>query len=135
MRFAICVLYDPAWQGFWPCPSLLRPVELNPSSQLWAVCLLRLPIFRLSVPNVFTPTESPGFNDEFMIGFGPEVLMPSDIGLRVHLVVLNRWGRQVFESSDYRNDWNADALDAGVYYVHVKVGDTAACKGWLHIIK
>jgi hypothetical protein len=89
------------------------------------------------IPNVFTPEDSPGFNDFFEVGFdtNSNLIAPATIGLPVELIVVNRWGKQVFQSSDYRNDWNASEIESGVYFIHVKVGEQAACKNWLHIIK
>jgi CHU_C Type IX secretion signal domain/PKD domain len=96
---------------------------------------VQLPIYTLMVPNVFTPDASPGYNDKFEIGFGPNVVVPSTVGLPLHLVVVDRWGKPVFESSDYKNDWNANGQAGGIYYFQLKVGDVVTCKSWLHIIK
>ena len=65
----------------------------------------------------------------------PTRLAPADAGIKVQLVVVNRWGKKVFESQDYKNDWNAQDLEGGVYYINVKVGDLATCKSWVHIVK
>jgi hypothetical protein len=97
--------------------------------------IVQLPVYKLSVPNVFTPEGSPGYNDNFEIGFGPDVIAPADVGLPLQLTVVNRWGNKVFESQDYKNDWNAHGLEGGVYFIHIKVGDFAACKNWVHIVK
>lgn len=95
----------------------------------------QLPVYTLLVPNVFTPDVSPGFNDDFEIRFGTEQIAPAEAGLKVQLVVIDRWGKTVFESQDYRNDWKAHDLAAGVYYVHLQVGDFATCKEWVHVLK
>lgn len=94
-----------------------------------------LPVYGLMVPNVFTPEVSPGYNDHFEIRFGDDGILPADIGIPVHLIVVDRWGKKVFESSDYKNDWDGNNLAAGVYYVHLRVGDMSSCKTWVHIIK
>lgn len=96
---------------------------------------VQIPIYGLLVPNVFTPEASPGFNDHFEIGFGSDAVPPSDIGIPIQLIVVDRWGKKVFESEDYKNDWDGGNLASGVYYVHLKVGDLANCKSWVHIIK
>ena len=96
---------------------------------------VQLPVYTLFIPNVFTPDASPGYNDNFEIGFGPNVIAPSTVGFTLHLIVVDRWGKKVFESPDYQNDWNAPDLTSGVYYIHLKVGDLATCKNWLHIMK
>jgi hypothetical protein len=97
--------------------------------------IIKLPVYTLMVPNVFTPDGSPGYNDNFMVSFGADKIPPGDVGLPVQLTVVDRWGKTVFESSDYKNDWNGNNLAAGVYYVHLKVGDLATCKTWVHIVK
>ena len=96
---------------------------------------VEVPIYGLLVPNVFTPEGSPGYNDTFHVAFGAEAFAPAEIGQNVELTVVNRWGKSVYESRDYRNDWNAHDLEGGVYYVHVRVGDFATCKSWVHIVK
>jgi len=96
---------------------------------------VQLPVYELVVPNVFTPDGSPGRNDYFTTGIGSDKIAPADIGLKQQLTVVNRWGETVFESSDYKNDWNAQGLEAGVYFIHLKVGDETTCKSWLHIVK
>jgi len=63
------------------------------------------------------------------------MLAPADVGLPVQLTVVDRWGKTVFESSDYKNNWNGHDLATGVYYVHLRIGDLATCKNWLHIVK
>ncbi|MFZ6014303.1 MAG: PKD domain-containing protein [Bacteroidota bacterium] len=96
---------------------------------------VQLPIYTLQVPNVFTPDATPGFNDRFEIRFGQDLIAPTDAGLNVQLMVFDRWGKIVFESQDYKNDWKANDLAAGVYYVQLRVGDFTTCKNWVHILK
>lgn len=94
-----------------------------------------VPVYRTFVPNVFTPDYSPGYNDTFEVAFGPGKVSPADVGIPIHLIVVDRWGKRVFESQDYQNDWQAHGLTAGVYYVHLKVGNYATCKSWVHVLK
>jgi PKD repeat protein len=96
---------------------------------------VELPVYKLLVPNVFTPDGSPGYNDNFEIVFGSDLIAPADVGIAVQLVVVNRWGKKVFESADYKNDWNAQGVESGVYFIHLQIGDVATCKSWLHIVK
>jgi hypothetical protein len=53
----------------------------------------------------------------------------------VQVKVFNRWGKKVYESSDYMNDWAAKDVEAGIYYYHVTVGSQATCKSWIHVMK
>lgn len=39
------------------------------------------------------------------------------------LSIYNRWGRKVYESSDYKNDWAGDKLAEGIYFYIVNVSD------------
>lgn len=96
---------------------------------------VHVPVYTLVVPNVFTPEGSPGFNDEFVVGFGEDLLTAGEAGQKIQLTVVNRWGKSVYESDDYQNDWKGHDLEGGVYYVHIKVGEMATCKGWVHIVK
>ena len=96
---------------------------------------VQLPVYKLLVPNVFTPDHSEGYNDNFEILFGDDMIAPANIGLKVQLTVADRWGKNVFESHDYKNDWKGQGLVSGVYYFQVQVGDLTNCKNWLHILK
>lgn len=96
---------------------------------------LQLPIYKAMIPNVFTPDVSPDYNDFFEIRLGSDLIAPADVGVKVQLTVVDRWGKEVFQSADYRNDWSGHGLATGVYYMQVNVGDIARCKDWLQIIR
>lgn len=96
---------------------------------------VQLPVYDILVPNVFTPDDSPEFNDFFQIGFGAEKMSPSDVNIPVELTVVDRWGKIVYESRDYKNNWNARDVAGGIYYFYLKVGELATCKSWVHIVK
>ncbi|MGC8866452.1 MAG: gliding motility-associated C-terminal domain-containing protein [Bacteroidales bacterium] len=75
------------------------------------------------VPNVFTPNGD-GINDVLIIKVDnktetdqPSLLRYYD---RMELVVYNRYGRKVFESKDYRNDWDGKGLGDGTYFYVLK---------------
>jgi gliding motility-associated-like protein len=62
----------------------------------------------LQVPNVFTPNHD-GVNDYFYI---PNIeFYPNST-----MVIYNRWGRKVFESTNYMGDWDGENNSDGVYY-------------------
>lgn len=62
----------------------------------------------VTVPNVITPNGD-GFNDNFVIAGLADY--PGTM-----LQIFNRWGKKVYESSDYQNDWNGDNYHDGVYF-------------------
>jgi len=65
-------------------------------------------VLQITIPNVFTPNGD-GINDYFVID-GLEQLSGNQ------LIVFNRWGKKVFESTDYKNDWDGNGASDGVYY-------------------
>jgi len=82
----------------------------------------------ITFPNIFTP-NSDGYNDLFVI-----------TNLEYHpnseLVIFNRWGQIVFETPDYKNDWNGGDCSDGVYYYILKLTDGATpadYHGFVHI--
>lgn len=74
-------------------------------------------------PNVITPNGD-GIND---------VLVLPETGSQLRVV--NRWGKTVYESTDYRNDWGGDSLPSGVYFFHVVTPSGRDCRGWLHLLR
>ena len=65
-------------------------------------------INELIIPNVFTPNGD-GVNDNLV--FKNLHAFPDN-----RLVVLNRWGKTVFEKTGYQNDWNGGDQNDGTYF-------------------
>jgi gliding motility-associated-like protein len=65
-------------------------------------------IVTVLIPNVITPNGD--YENDYFVIKGLEDV-PNKL-VRIY----NRWGRKVFESGDYQNNWNADGFDDGVYY-------------------
>ena len=83
-----------------------------------------LPV-QLKIPNIFTPNGD-GVNDYFEIGYGSDGKPINDLNvyfLSNKLTIFNRWGRIVYESSDYKNDWDGGKLPDGTYFYVLE------CKG------
>jgi gliding motility-associated-like protein len=82
----------------------------------------------LFIPNVFTPNDD-GFNDLFFIRN-----LPNDSDTQ--LVITNRYGKQVFGTTGYKNDWDGDGLPDGVYYYNIVLtieGQEFEYSGWIEI--
>ncbi len=78
----------------------------------------------LFIPNIFTPNGD-GHNEVFYIRN-----LPAD----ANLLITNRWGKEVYKSASYQNDWNGgDAVD-GLYFYTLKLnGDSYS--GWVEILR
>lgn len=59
-------------------------------------------------PNVFTPNGD-GINDTFVLPVA--YVKPNCV-----LYVFNRWGRKLYQSDNYQNDWDGEGHTDGVYY-------------------
>ncbi|MFP4293794.1 MAG: gliding motility-associated C-terminal domain-containing protein [Cyclobacteriaceae bacterium] len=77
------------------------------------------------IPNVFTPG-----NDE-----QNETFYIANIENRQwQLRIFNRWGKEVYFSPNYQNDWNGAGLSSGVYLYHLySPGLQKEYKGWVEI--
>lgn len=76
--------------------------------------------------NVITPNGDRR-NDNF--------ILPSELGIP-ELRIFNRWGREVYQSAAYRNEWQADGQPAGIYYYQVSQPQCAlTLKGWVEVIR
>ena len=73
------------------------------------------------IPNIFTPNGD-GVNDVFYIRNGEGA----------NVTITNRWGKEVFKSGDYQNDWGGGNIEDGVYYYRIMAGGQTY-HGWLEI--
>ena len=84
------------------------------------------------VPNVITPNGD-GKNDRFHI-FGIERFEKSE------LVILDRWGEEVFREAPYMNNWdgitqNGNELPEDTYYYILKFTEDDIRKGFIMIVR
>ena len=80
----------------------------------------------LTIPNVFTPNED-GRNDRFRI----EGLAGGGWTLELY----SRWGKKVYETAAYQNDWGQQAASGIYYYVLRRNDDAPPYKGWVEVIR
>ena len=116
---------------------------------------IRVEPVKLKIPNVFTPNGD-GINDYFIISLENGSDMPKGRGSRdsepeyagyeplntyyekTDLTIFNRWGRIVYHSNDYHNDWDGDNLSDGTYFYVLKchgLKNDATYQGSVMIIK
>ncbi|AYA35968.1 hypothetical protein D3Y59_02200 [Hymenobacter oligotrophus] len=82
---------------------------------------------QLAFYNVITPNGD-GLNDVFFIR--SVELYPGN-----SFAVFNRWGKQVYRTSNYRNTWGADNQPAGSYYFEFKQSNGQTTKGWFEVVR
>jgi gliding motility-associated-like protein len=86
----------------------------------------------LVIPNLYTPNGD-GTNDTFEIR-GLELFAEND------LVIVNRWGNEVFKATNYRNNWTGEGLNEGTYYYVLRIKENSSSswqvfKGYITLIR
>ncbi|MFN8348183.1 MAG: gliding motility-associated C-terminal domain-containing protein [Spirosomataceae bacterium] len=74
------------------------------------------------IPNVITPNGDRK-NDTFVIG------IPN-----AQVEIYNRWGKRVFVSNNYGDDWGKDVLN-GTYFYQLTLSGNVQCKGWVQVLQ
>jgi len=74
------------------------------------------------IPNVITPNGD-GKNDRFVLGIP---------GLK--LEIASRWGRIVFATDNYTDDWGGGVLN-GTYFYAMTLPNGTLCKGWVQVLE
>jgi len=96
-----------------PCEDITLHRSLNYTS-----CLL--------IPNVITPNGDRQ-NDQFVV----RNMTSGDWDLTLY----NRWGRQVYHTNAYHQEWGADAAPGLYYYILRRPVVNVLYKGWLEVIR
>ncbi|MEP2671520.1 MAG: gliding motility-associated C-terminal domain-containing protein [Cyclobacteriaceae bacterium] len=78
----------------------------------------------LMVPNIFTPNGD-GINEVFFIRNIPDA---------TEVMITNRWGKQVYSSTNYQNDWDGGDIADGVYYYRINAGGQSY-SGWVEVLR
>ena len=105
---------------------------IDPSNPVKPFVEVPTTIIDFFIPNLYTPNGD-GTNDTFVIR-GLEMFAEND------LVVVNRWGNEVYKQKNYRNDWSGDGLNEGTYFYVLRVkentgSDWKVYKGYVTIIR
>ena len=79
----------------------------------------------LFVPTLFTPNTD-GQNDRFEVRNLPQ---------GSSLKVANRWGKEVYQSDNYQNDWDAKNEEDGTYYWTMDIPGVGTKTGWVQIVR
>ena len=88
------------------------------------VALPPVEVLERKVPNIITPNGD-NLNETFKLG--PDC--------PPHFQVFSRWGRQVFDSPTYHDEWNATGQPDGVYYYLLTYPDGRRVKGWVEVVR
>jgi len=78
------------------------------------------------IPNIFTPNGD-SFNETFFIRNLPEEGST--------LIVSNRWGKQVFSSSSYQNNWDGGEEAEGIYFYSLSIAGGSTFSGWVEVLR
>jgi gliding motility-associated-like protein len=64
----------------------------------------------LQIPNIINPNSQEADNKVFMLKgmIEPEV------------IIYNRWGKKIYSSDAYKNDWDGEKYHEGTYFYHAK---------------
>jgi len=104
-------------------------VELMPSDNTDTVAHDQL-LFK--IPNVIT-SNGDGINDTWVIR-GLDVFFQKN-----ELMIVNRWGVEVYKSTNYQHDWNGENLNGGTYFYRFQLtdiqGGSHTMTGYVTLIK
>ncbi len=51
------------------------------------------------------------------------------------VTIYDRWGKKVFEASDYKNDWKASGVADGTYFYIIEVPDDNKYSGFITVFR
>ncbi len=104
--------------------------EITDENGLTSKARVRIEVMprELKIPNIITP-NSDGLNDRF-------VIVGAEAYDRIDLLIVNRWGNEVYKNDDYQDTWGGEGLSEGTYYYIIrgyKGEDVRLFKGYIMI--
>jgi len=85
----------------------------------------------ITMPNVFTPNGDSS-NPVFVPKQYDEIST-------AEILIIDRWGKEIFRSTDLSQGWDGGNTHAGTYYYQIrytgKNGKSGQVKGWIHLIR
>jgi gliding motility-associated-like protein len=110
-------------------PITITATASNSCGEAQATWSVQTNACELNIPNIFTPNGD-SKNDTFEIR-GLENYNNAE------LTIFNRWGEPIYESTNYKNNWNAADIADGTYWYLLKLpyGSKTDYKGFLTIVK
>lgn len=133
----LTISYRDGYEVEWNTGSDQPTIHVTESGQYWVevknacglardtITLTSLVLDVDKIPNVITPNGDD--KNEFFVVEKP--LQGSS------LIVFDRWGKPVFESPAYENNWNGSGLSAGVYYWRAEGTCIKEAKGSISIVR
>ena len=76
------------------------------------------------VPNVVT-LNNDGKNEKFII----------NTQTPLEVTIVNRWGKKLYKSKKYNNDWPKKDVPSGIYYYDLIFPDGSGCNGWIQVLR
>ncbi len=78
---------------------------------------------KFTIPNIFTPNGD-GVNDTFFI---------RNLPTGTFVTISNRWGKIIYTSNNYQNDWSGEGYAEGIYFFTVNIAAQGQFNGWVEI--
>jgi gliding motility-associated-like protein len=80
----------------------------------------------LQIPNIINPNSEEADNKVFMI---KGMIEPE-------LVIYNRWGKKIYQSDAYKNDWDGEKYHEGTYFYHaIDKADGKDYSGFFQLVR
>ena len=93
--------------------------------------IARVPVDKsIFIPNIFTPNDDDEINAKFFIRN-----LPVEGAGKVKLVISSRWGKTVYTSDNYQNNWTGEGAVDGIYFYKLQINESEPITGWVEILR